>query len=339
MNIIAVLAFIASATAQYFSPGTFIYLSYLGMFFLPLFIINLCFVIFWIINFKWHFLLSLSVIFLFWGSINISLSLFERKGSSTNEEKIKVLTYNVMIFNYYDKNTKILDYITESEADILCLQEFGWHKNEKEFLSKNEIFAKLKNYPYYHIDIQIDGNKAIYGIATFSKFPILNKQKIKLEGKFASSIYSDIKIGNDTLRVFNNHLESNKFTKHDKDDMSENINSDVIANAAQKLGAATVIRAKQTEAVAKEIKKSPYKVLVCGDFNDVPISYTYKQISRGLKDTFVKSGEGIGSTYHDLFYRFRIDYILTDKTMGYSGFSIGKVKYSDHYPVFCNVNF
>ena len=323
------------AFSQYLSPEKYSFFSYFGLFFLPLVLFNLLFALLWIIKLKIYAAIPIIAILLVSGDIKTSFSLLKQKNEANNG--IKVLTYNVMLFNYYNQNTKMLNYVNDSGADIVCLQEFGWHRNEKDFLSKEKIISSLKNYPYYHINIAFNKNNVTYGIATFSKFPIINKKQIDYESYFNSSIYSDMKIGNDTIRIFNNHLESNRLTKYDKEKLSKEMSSEVIGQTARKLGVAAAIRAKQAEKVAEEIAKSPYPVIVCGDFNDIPVSYVSKKISRNLKDTFIGSGKGAGITYSDRLYRFRIDYILPDKKFTYYGYEIDKVTYSDHYPVFCNI--
>ena len=336
VNIVVVIAMLIPAFSQYLSPAKCVFLSYFGLFFLPVVLVNLLFALFWIINTKWCFLISFVSILLVYSNINASFSFFKQKEEIT-VNNFKVLTYNVMLFNYYDKKTQILDYINHSDADVVCLQEFGWHRNSKNFLSKEKIISSLKNYPYYYIYITLDKNNVTYGIATFSKFPIVHKQRIDYESYFNSSIFSDIKIGNDTIRIFNNHLESNRLTKEDKEKLSAEMSSEIISQTAQKLSVAVSLRARQAQLVSAEITKSPYPVIVCGDFNDIPVSYVYKKIRGNLQDTFIGSGKGMGLTYSDNLYRFRIDYILLNENFTYYGYEIDKVKYSDHYPVFCNV--
>lgn len=338
-NSLAVVGLFISASASYFSPEKMHLLSYLGMLFLPFVFINICFIIFWAIHLKLYILISVISLLLVTSNLKKSFSFFKKSKEETVHKKtIKILTYNIMLFNYYKKDSKILDYIKNSNADIVCLQEFGWYKKNKGYLSKERIISVLKDYPYYEINIALDKPSETYGIATFSKYPILQSKRIAYESHFNSSIYSDIKIGNDTIRLFNNHLESNRLTEKDKFNLVENTDSKIISETAQKLGKAGALRAKQADSVSKEIKASPYKVIVCGDFNDTPISYTYKKISDNLSDTFMGSGCGLGITFHDFFYRFRIDYIFVDKSFSYSDYFINNIKISDHYPVSCSVS-
>ena len=340
INVVVAVAMLVPACSLHLPPSECTFLSYFGLFFLPLLLLNVCFALFWVINLKYYALLPIAALLLAHGDIKASFSVFNSKqpeASSVGGRSIKVLTYNVMLFNYYDKKTPILDYINHSGADIVCLQEFGWHRNGKDFLSKEKVISSLTNYPYYHINIALDKDNVTYGIATFSKFPMVNKQLVDYESFFNSSIYSDITMGKDTVRVFNNHLESNRLTKQDKEKLSKEMNSEIISQTARKLSVAVAVRARQAGAVAAEIARSPHAVIVCGDFNDTPVSYVYKTIRGGLQDTFIGSGKGMGLTYSDGLYRFRIDYIFLNERFTYYGYEIDNVKYSDHYPVFCNV--
>ena len=137
--------------------------------------------------------------------------------------------------------------------------------------------------------------------------------------------------------------ESFKLTMEDRTRYSSLIKSfssdgldDLKGAFEQKLGPAFRIRAKQAEAVSEEIKnaKGDY-VLVCGDFNDTPISYAHRTIQGDLTDAFAESGRGMGITYNQNFFWFRIDNILHSPNMTSMNCSVDKVAYSDHYPLWC----
>lgn len=340
-NILVLICLAISVLLQYISPEKMSSLSFLSMFFLPLVLMNICFVFFWAAHLKWQLLLSLFALTMMFGNLKKSFSLKKTDNIEFKEEKsIKILTFNAMLFNFYKKNSKALDYIANSDADIICIQEFGWYKTDKQYLSIDDILSKMNKYPYKHIYTALDGEKMTYGIATFSKYPIIKKKKIDFESNFNSSIFCDIKYEKDTLRVFNNHLESNRLTEKEKKNLTDDFSSEIISKTAEKIGKAATLRAKQAEIIAQEIKDSPYRVIVCGDFNDMPVSYTYNTIcsKNKLKDSFINSGAGMGVTFRDNLYRFRIDYILMDQRFSYSNHTIEKVKYSDHYPVWCYIS-
>ena len=157
-------------------------------------------------------------------------------------------------------------------------------------------------------------------------------------------IYSDIVIEKDTIRLFNNHLESNRLTERDRDlpiQLKNNFDSDNLSGTtlhlSRKLNNAYKKRALQADTIARLVKESPYKVIVCGDFNDVPVSYTYSTIKGKLKDAFSETGLGLGWTLNLSIYKFRLDYVLYDSAYVVSNYKVSKVNYSDHYPVECNI--
>ena len=90
--------------------------------------------------------------------------------------------------------------------------------------------------------------------------------------------------------------------------------------------------------MADHIQKSPYPVIVCGDFNDTPVSYAYRQVRGNLKDAFVESGWGISNTYNGVLPSIRIDYILFDQKIKAVNYNRDKVIFSDHFPVHCQLN-
>lgn len=98
-------------------------------------------------------------------------------------------------------------------------------------------------------------------------------------------------------------------------------------------------RAHQADVLTEHIQSSPYPVIVCGDFNDTPVSYSYRKIRKDLVDAYIKSGRGIGNTYSGVFPSYRIDYILHSRDIQSVGFETIKVNYSDHYPVSCMFEF
>ena len=189
-------------------------------------------------------------------------------------------------------------------------------------------------------------NLNLSGIATFSKYPIINKQKIVYPSNYNISIFSDINVHGRIIRLVNNHLESNRLTEHDKvmpfmlkyNFDPKNLTG-ITLNFSRKLGVAYRLRAIQSDAVAKVIAGSPYKVIVCGDFNDVPSSYAYTKVKGKLNDAFASTGNGLGWTFNDRYYHFRIDYVFYD-SIAFTPieYRTDKVNYSDHYPVLCKLN-
>ena len=271
----------------------------------------------------------------------------DKKGSDIdNKANIKLLSYNVRLFNIFkqskDKNAgeKMLELIPERKPDLCCLQEL--YIDNKNGISLGELKKSLSLTPYSNITwvSKID-KKKYYGIATFSKFPMINKGVIKYPHSKNISIFSDIVFKEDTLRIFNNHLQSVRFVKRNIDFLENlDLQSDEetileLRDISLRLKNAYIKRAEQADILSEHIQNSPYPVIVCGDFNDTPVSYTYRKIKGDLNDAFIVSGRGLGNTYSGTFPKVRIDYIFYSDDFSVSNFRITKEEYSDHYPVSC----
>lgn len=346
-NVIVILLFIASAFSDRISPDRSVFFSYLGLGFPVFCVLNLCFVVYWLFLWEWRFVLvGLCSFLICRGPVTRYFPFHDRVDDIPKENVLKVLTYNVMGFGYKghteDAPNPIIRYIANSGADIVCLQEYavGTSKN---FLTNQKIANALMMYRYRSI-IPIGTSGTLkFNIAVFSKYPISKSRKIKYDSSFNGSSIHELDIRGKKLTLINNHLESFKLTMEDRSHYSafiKNLNSETLdglrSSIEQKLGPAFRIRARQARAVAEEIKKidTDY-VLVCGDFNDTPISYAHRTIQGPLKDAYAASGCGVGVTYNENFFWFRIDNILHSANMKPINCTVDKVRYSDHYPLWC----
>lgn len=340
ITFIIVACYIAALVAPYIPPNRFIWTAYFGMV-IPLWLFLLCCTaIFWLWRQKW--IISIMLILL----ISLSFSSWRNTvvlNESTNTESVdtlRLMTYNIHMFDYYKKFDEIIEVIKQSDADIVCLQEFGYYTKYK--ISKDKLFSIIDEmYPYRHIWYKNQSSRSHNGLITLSKYPIINKKKIEYQTKHNISIYTDIKIGDDTIRVINNHLESNKLSSKDREIASlltEDFDSDTFLSRSKsvqdKLGYALQYRAQQAQVIRKTINESPYKTIVMGDFNDVPQSYVYHKIKGDMKSCYVESGNWLYYwTYNQKGFYFAIDHILVDKSFTPLNTEIIKVKHSDHYPV------
>lgn len=346
-NIAIALFLVISAYSDRISPDSNLFFSYMGLAFPILCILNILCVIYWLCLGKWKVvLLSLSAIAVCWGPINRYYPFHRQEKSTPQENVIKILTYNVMAFGYKGHTkmnpNKIIKYIIESEADIVCMQEYAENKSAKN-LTKDKIYDALSMYPYHSVIYLNESRFQNMGIAVFSKYPISNSRRIKYDSRFNGSSIHQIDVKGEKLTLINNHLESFKLTMEDRSRYStfiKKLTSDGLDELRgafqQKLGPAFQIRARQAEAIAAEVKKQKDKnILVCGDFNDTPISYAHRTIQGDLTDAFVESGRGMGITYNQNFFWFRIDNILHSPNLKAINCTVDKVKYSDHYPMWC----
>lgn len=344
----AVVALLLSVSNAYISPAKVKLLAF-GTFAFPvLWVLNLVLFLIWLLRKRWHALMLFVAIMLtysHWGNV------FQWHISTASPEEAKnsvsFMSFNVRMFNYYQWinsptiKDEITSFVKQESPDILCIQEFFSSDGERKFDQK--LLAKeLGNYPYQHIEyVKKWRNGCSFGLATFSKYPIVDRQVIMFENTTNFSIQTDINIKGRTVRVFNNHLESIRFqAKHLNFIDSINYKSDKerregIDNIVQKLNTAFTVRSNQAEAIAGKISKSPFPVVVCGDFNDTPVSYVYNKMRDGLKDAFVESGRGFGGTYNGPLPSYRIDFIFHSPQFSSYNFTRHKHKLSDHYPISC----
>ncbi|MCD8263259.1 MAG: endonuclease/exonuclease/phosphatase family protein [Tannerellaceae bacterium] len=349
-NIVAGVLLILSAYSDHISPEKSIIFSYLGLAFPILFAINVGLVIYWLI-FRWKLVLIPLLTFVITsGAIRQYFPWHSHTKPIPEENVVKVLTYNVMKFAYQDHTkeapNQIVQYIAESDANIVCLQEYVVFKNKKNTLTSAKLYEALKMYPYRSV-ILIESNQTQdYGIAVFSKYPISKSKAIPYESRNNGSSIHEINVNGKKITLVNNHLESFKLTMEDRSRYSafiKNLNADTFdefkSAISHKLEPAFRTRVRQAEAVANEVNNSRNEyILVCGDFNDTPISYVHRTIQKaadGLKDAFTESGQGMGITYNENFFWFRIDHILYSPNMKAWNCTVDHVRYSDHYPVWC----
>lgn len=339
-----------SLAGSFVSPQKSVLIAFTTLIFPFLVVLNSAFVIFWAVTRQWFFLLSLFLLLISAPQIKNSFPLnFGRLDSQPAGKKISILTYNTQLNDAVKKHTennpnKIIKYILKTNADVVCLQEFAvGHKPSQ--LTHDDVIKILKNYPYNYIVYKKVQGWCKYGNAVFSKFPIINADTVDYFSKYNISIYADLKIGKDTIRIINNHLESNGLTEKDKakpirltDNFSTDELTETTRHLSRKLNVAYKVRAAQADALAAFSEASPYKTLVLGDLNDVPASYVYNKVKgKYLNDAFADTGRGFGWTFNESIYRFRIDYVLYDSNFGVVDFKVGKYRASDHYPVHCTL--
>ena len=350
LNIFFVILFIASAYSDFISPEKNVLFAYLGLAFPVLLFFNICFFAFWIITKKWLFT------FILVGTFCTCLPPLSRfcpvnlKTEITPDENIiKLLSYNVMSFAYKNHTkespNKIIQYIAESDADIVCLQEY-MVSSRQNLMDSKDVARALPMYPYIaEINFSTNNkNNYKYGLAVLSKFPITSSKRIPYKSLYNGSSIHEINVHGKKIVLLNNHLESFKLTTEDRSKYSDMITNvslesfdELRGSIQQKLGQAFRTRAKQAEIIAKEISNANgYYTIVCGDFNDTPISYACKTVKGPLVDAFEESGLGTGISYNQNFFLFRIDHIFHSSSMNAFNCRVDtRVNQSDHYPIYC----
>jgi endonuclease/exonuclease/phosphatase family metal-dependent hydrolase len=348
LNLISVAALLFSYLAPIINPSTFALPALFGLAYPYLLMVNMIFLFYWLIRLRKEILISLLVILMGWNQLNNFLPLGGKNHEipvETNAGRMfKVLSYNVRGFDRYhwteDPNTKneIFDFIRTQEPDILCIQEYYTSNQKGE--RQSDISKHLVQFPHSNIYYTTDpANRSGFGIATYSKFPVLKRSRIPFNSTNNAAMYTDHLILNDTIRVFNVHLQSIKFRednyafidtarlKYSNEQMQE------IKSIGSRLKTAFTLRAEQATMIANYIKESPHLVIVMGDFNDTPQSYAYRKIKKGLRDAFRRAGRGFGNTYAGELPSFRIDHIMVSDPMIPYQFKRFKTDWSDHFPI------
>lgn len=348
INILAIVSLILTYISPYFNPLNIWFFAFMGLSYPVILLINIFFIVFWIIFGERYFLFSLIAVLLGFNYIGRFYQINGEDDISSINNTFKVLTYNVhdLTENNYLKTNKdeniIFDFLINDAPDIACIQEFH-SKGKNYYFPLVFLKEKLNSSNYYYQSYFGPGKNAIVGMAIFSKFPIVNKGFFKHKSTRNFGVFADVISQSDTFRIYNLHLESIMLSHNDLSYVKGIItNSDEVEKSRSKtkrvlykFKTAFQKRAIQANIISGHIKNSPYPVIVCGDFNDTPVSYTYKQISKGLNDAFVETGSGIGRTYAGVLPAFRIDYILYDDFFESYNYNVNKIDISDHYPVSC----
>jgi endonuclease/exonuclease/phosphatase family metal-dependent hydrolase len=346
VNIILAMLLLCANAVPHINPSIFWPIGILGLVTPFIAAANLIFIIIWIFtkNLK-HSLLSIIVIALSWKifSVGVAFNLSNKNNIATNT--VKVMSYNVRLLNLYnwnkDKKTreKLIAFLKQQQPDVLCLQEFFTSKDSSSLQNITTI-SRNCGYPYHATHVNSSGIRGIFGDIIFSKYPMSEKVSVHFNNESNKGFHhSDINIKGTVFRIFNLHLQSFKLSlsevnsldlknKYDAKDLSKS------KSILKKLKSGYDTRGMQAEEVANAIATCSLPYIICGDFNDIPSSYSYFKIRGKAKDAFLDKSIGVGTTYDNISPTLRLDYIFFTpdkfKAIGYKKFN---VPYSDHYPV------
>lgn len=358
LNVVIAGLFLIACSNAYLHPSKWWFFSVLGLLFPVLLILVIGFLIFWLVMRSKIAVLSLVVLLLGFSNIRVFLGLHfaTRFKQEKKEGTFRILTWNVHWFDEHnrrlkdhkDYRKKMIAFIKEQNADILCFQEFL--EMGKSFAASNTNAIVQLNYPYYYrvVDYgQQSGGRYGAGVAIFSRFPIVDTQRVLYPGpenlRAAESLISvDVLVGTKRIRIYTTHLQSVLFQKNDYRNL-EIIKSadDSMVTASRsilkKLKKGYAFRGYQADLVRNKIDSCPYPEIICGDFNDVPNSYTYFHIKGNRQDVFIKKGSGMGRSFTGVSSTLRIDYILADKAFEVLQYNRFLVPWSDHYPVLADL--
>ncbi len=354
-NIIVAILFLLGCYGYLFDPVYFWPIGLLTLTAFYFLLILVLFIFFWLFIKPSRTLISALALLLAYKPIGhiIPYRLSNTFTAEKQQNALRVMTWNVEQFNVMadKKNPKVkkqmFEMINEYQPDIASFQEMVAedstitdHGHMDEFLQK----LKFNNYFYSYNSKEDFWGYAHFGILIFSKYPIINKKTVSFYPHDYNSIfqYIDIVKAEDTFRVFNIHLQSLRFSRSnlkylDKPTVEDEHAITESKSILGKFKRGFIRRQIQADRIQAEIKKSPYPVIVTGDFNDVPNSYAYQIIGKGLKNAFVEKGGGLGRTFSGLSPVLRIDNIFVDHKMEVLQFQLIKKKLSDHFPIIADV--
>lgn len=318
INVIAALVLLAAFAFPFLPPSKFpLTVLSLGV---PLIILlNIAFVGYWLLRRKKRLLLSLILLIGATLYFNIIPSFSSSEITTDSNNRIKVMSYNVRLFNAYEKKDKFPDvketmrkYIEEENPDVICIQEF---------YTKNPVdFSKYK-YKFVHFKKKKDK----LGYAIYSKYPIEKSGAFDFADSNNNTIYVDIVKDNQKIRIYNLHLQSHGVIP-EVQFLQEESKEKLVRRLNQRFRK----QERQIKEIINHKSKIDYPTLVVGDFNNTPYSYTYNQLQKGMKDAYIEAGNSLGGSFSFSGFPLRIDFILTSPFFEVTDFKVLKNTFSDH---------
>jgi endonuclease/exonuclease/phosphatase family metal-dependent hydrolase len=289
--------------------------------------INILFFIYWLLLKKFYFLLSLSILVYGYLSLGTFIGFNSINKSINNGESITIMSFNSLGFRGKEDEWKssagdtIVKFIQNERPDIVCFQEFDYKKIRSHY---------FEEYPYRYVDFEFGPDNGRVIQAVYSKYKILEKGILEFSESSNSAIFVDVKHKADTLRIYNLHLESLNIRPNNiKKERSDKLFSRLRHSFAK--------QQEQSVLVREHMNKSPYRNIVCGDFNNTQFSNSYFTIKGNLKDSFLEKGRGYGKTINFWKFPFRIDFILVDPAFEVLSHNNFNIMLSDHEPIMATV--
>lgn len=367
--VVAAAAMFLSYLAVYVNPAKFALPLFFGLYFIPILAINLLLLLIALLRRSTSAWIAVAALL----PALLYTDLFVKIGNREEPQKegieIKIASWNVGMFSSSSGGSgkaagtpvrltreecrrEIGEFIAVEDPHILCLQEFF----ADDYTQADTLYGQ---YPYRHYHLFKARNGKLFGNMILSKFPIADKGVLSFRGSTNLSIFADVEHYGRTLRIYNNHLESydvsftalahkfydklNEMKKGEgnvspvkEESLGGEITRDIVETHG-KMKNTFIKRSEQVGRILDDINRTPHETIICGDFNDTPMSYTYHTLAKNRKDTFREAGSGFGATFIPVWPLLRIDYLLVPQDAECISHTVHKESHSDHYPVTCSV--
>lgn len=333
---LSVALFIAYLT-PHVAPSTFGSLTIVGIFAPILYIgVAICLLI-WIVMGRWRIagcvaLMLIPGLFRFTDFYNVELHRYVEQKPSRNS--FTLMSYNVRGFRNDSSNRAVdgyVEYFSGADvADIVCFQEYAL---DMPCVERVDSLFNAYHGKVYRRDVVETGDVVL---RTYSRYPIIASGAISGEGR-GTSQWVDVVIKNDTLRIFNNHLYTMNISSEDSSDIEQGRilqDGERMRSIVERIAKNSSVRADFVDTLSMVIDNTPYRRVICGDFNDTPMSYVYSTLKQNHVDAFEECGRGYGYTFRPMYGTLRIDYILHSPELETESYVAGDdVLLSDHLPI------
>ncbi len=359
---LAAVGLIVSLLSQVINPNVTPLPSFFGLVYPIIYIVNVGCALWWVVRWRRHFFLSLLILLIGLGGAKKFFDpqfkrSYDNSSSSGVVSDLRVMSFNVMgLSDKYavgESSTAelVARFADSARIDLLCMQEFQRNEDNMEIF-ENEA-RRLRYSVFRNMDRKNDTKNGL-SLIIMSAYPIVDSGTVGSDSTFTRTLWADVKVGSDTLRVVTNHLQSTSISKEDREltltpqIVTDSMREERLMGLVGRLSKNYKRRADQADSLAQFVATSPYPIVVCGDLNDTPISYVYRTVSGNLTDSFVMRKEGNNATFNGFMNLFRIDYVFIGRgettknrrgedaepiTLIPRSYISPDVQYSDHYPV------
>ncbi|SKB47665.1 endonuclease/exonuclease/phosphatase family protein [Maribacter arcticus] len=289
--------------------------------------INILFFIYWLLRKKFYFLLSLSILVYGYLTLGTFIGFNSINKTINNEDSLSIMSFNSLGFQGKKHEWEstagdtIVKFIQNERPDIVCFQEFDYKKIRSHY---------FEEYPFKYVDFEFGPDNGRVIQAVYSRHKILEKGILDFPESSNSAIFVDVKYMGDTIRIYNLHLESLNIRPNNiKKERSDKLFGRLRHSFAKQQEQSTIVR--------EHLNNSPYKNIVCGDFNNTQFSNSYFTIKGNLKDSFLEKGRGYGKTINFWKFPFRIDFVLVDPSLEVLSHKNYNINLSDHEPIMATI--